>query len=97
MLSAAGVHIDAARLAEAVVNSMRRCASFGAPEFDPSNRALAAKVLDLERKIRDQIEANRPRPTAAQLRQAGTRRRRTTALQLRQHRPADPISAGEPA
>jgi general secretion pathway protein D len=70
MLSAAGVHIDAARLAEArgqldeALREFRRSS-----EFDPSNRALAAKVLDLERKIRDQIEANRPRPTAAQLRQ----------------------------
>jgi len=71
MLSAAGVHIDAARLAEArgqldeALREFRRSS-----EFDPSNRALAAKVLDLERKIRDQIEANRPRPTAAQLRQS---------------------------
>jgi general secretion pathway protein D len=70
MLSAAGIHIDAARLAEArgqldeALREFRR-----ASEFDPSNRALAAKVLDLERKIRDQIEASRPRPSASQLRQ----------------------------
>src|SRR5262245_31485989 len=70
MLSAAGLHIDAARLAEArgqldeALREFRR-----ASEFDPSNRALASKVLDLERKIRDQIEASRPRPTAQQLRQ----------------------------
>jgi general secretion pathway protein D len=71
MLSAAGLHIDAARLAEArgqldeALREFRR-----ASEFDPSNRALATKVLDLERKIRDQIEASRPRPSAQQLRQA---------------------------
>ncbi len=70
MLSAAGIHIDAARLAEArgqldeALREFRR-----ASEFDPSNRALPAKVLDLERKIREQIEASRPRPSAAQLRQ----------------------------
>ena len=69
MLSAAGIHIDAARLAEArgqldeALREFRR-----ASEFDPSNRALASKVLDLERKIRDQIEASRPRPSAQQLR-----------------------------
>ena len=71
MLSAAGLHIDAARLAEArgqldeALREFRR-----ASEFDPSNRALASKVLDLERKIRDQIEASRPRPSAQQLRNA---------------------------
>src|SRR5262245_25642887 len=69
MLSAAGIHIDAARLAEArgqldeALREFRR-----ASEFDPSNRALASKRLDLERKIRDQIEASRPRPSAQQLR-----------------------------
>jgi general secretion pathway protein D len=69
MLSAAGIHIDAARLAEArgqldeALREFRRSS-----EFDPSNRALASKVLDLERKIRDQIEASRPRPSAQQLR-----------------------------
>src|SRR5262245_42792692 len=69
MLSAAGIHIDSARLAEArgqldeALREFRRSS-----EFDPSNRALASKVLDLERKIRDQIEASRPRPSAQQLR-----------------------------
>jgi general secretion pathway protein D len=72
MISAAGVHIDAARLAEArgqlddALREFRR-----ASEYDPPNRAIAAKVLDLERKLRDQIESNRPRQTAQQLRQAG--------------------------
>jgi type II secretory pathway component GspD/PulD (secretin) len=41
-----------------------------ASEYDPPNRAIAAKVLDIERKLRDQIEASRPRPSASQLRQA---------------------------
>jgi len=41
-----------------------------ASEYDPANRAIAGKVLDLEHKIRDQIEQNRPRPSAQQLRQA---------------------------
>jgi general secretion pathway protein D len=72
MLSASGVHIDAARLAEArnqldeALREFRR-----ASEYDPANRQIAAKVLELERTIRDQIEASRPRPTAQQLRQAG--------------------------
>ena len=70
MISAAAVHIDAARVAEVrgqldeALREYRR-----ASEFDPPNRQIAQKVLDLERTIRDQIEANRPRPTAQQLRQ----------------------------
>ena len=70
MISAAAVHIDAARVAEArgqldeALREYRR-----ASEFDPPNRQIAQKVLDLERTIRDQIEANRPRPSAQQLRQ----------------------------
>jgi type II secretory pathway component GspD/PulD (secretin) len=72
MISAATLHIDAARIAEArgqldeALREYRR-----ASEFDPPNRQIAAKVLDLERTIRDQIEASRPRPSAQQLRQAG--------------------------
>jgi len=70
-LSAAGIHIDAARLAEARGQLDQALMEFRrASEYDPANRAIAGKVLDLERKIRDQIEQNRPRPTAQQLRQA---------------------------
>jgi len=70
-LSAAGIHIDAARLAEARGQLDQALMEFRrASEYDPANRAIAGKVLDLERKIRDQIEQNRPRPSAAQLRQA---------------------------
>ena len=69
-LSAAGIHIDAARLAEARGQLDQALMEFRrASEYDPANRAIAGKVLDLERKIRDQIEQNRPRPSAAQLRQ----------------------------
>src|SRR5678816_2575394 len=70
-LSAAGIHIDAARLAEARGQLDQALMEFRrASEYDPANRAIAGKVLDLEHKIRDQIEQNRPRPSAQQLRQA---------------------------
>ena len=70
-LSAAGIHIDAARLAEARGQLDQALMEFRrASEYDPANRAIAGKVLDLERKLRDQIEQSRPRPTAQQLRQA---------------------------
>ncbi len=71
MLSASGIHIDAARLAEARGQLDVALREFRmASEYDPPNRAIAAKVLDIERKLRDQIEASRPRPSAAQIRQA---------------------------
>jgi type II secretory pathway component GspD/PulD (secretin) len=70
-LSAAGIHIDAARLAEARGQLDQALMEFRrASEYDPANRAIAGKVLDLERQIRDQIEQSRPRPSASQLRQA---------------------------
>jgi general secretion pathway protein D len=71
MISASGLHIDAARLAEArgqldeALREFRR-----ASDYDPPNRTIAAKVLALERTIRDQAESTRTRPSAQQLRDA---------------------------
>jgi type II secretory pathway component GspD/PulD (secretin) len=71
MISASIQHLDQARVAEArgqleeALREYRR-----ASEFDPPNRQVAAKVLELERSIRDQIEATRQRPSAQQLREA---------------------------
>jgi len=72
MISASQDHLDRAQRAEArgqLEESLREYRR--ASEFDPSNRRIASKVLDLERTIRDQIEASRPRPTAQQMRDAG--------------------------
>jgi tetratricopeptide (TPR) repeat protein len=38
-------------------------------EFDTSNRLAASKVAELERTIRDRIEASRPRPRIEELRE----------------------------
>jgi Flp pilus assembly secretin CpaC len=71
MISASQGHLEAARIAEArgqlddALREYRR-----ASEFDPPNRQLAAKVLDLERTLRDQIEAQRPRQSIQALREA---------------------------
>jgi type II secretory pathway component GspD/PulD (secretin) len=68
MLNASIQHLDQARLLEArgqledALREFRR-----ASEFDPSNRQVAAKVLEIERRIRDQAEAARPTPTITQL------------------------------
>jgi type II secretory pathway component GspD/PulD (secretin) len=70
MISASQVHLDAARVAEArgqledALREYRR-----ASEFDPPNRQLAAKVVELERTLRDQIEAARPRNSVQQMRE----------------------------
>jgi general secretion pathway protein D len=70
MISASQVHLDAARVAEArgqledALREYRR-----ASEFDPPNRQLAAKVTELERTLRDQIEASRPRNSVQQMRE----------------------------
>ena len=71
MLSASMAHLDRARVAEArgqldeAVREYRR-----ASEFDPSNRQVAAKALEIERQLRDQIEAAQPRPSIQQMREA---------------------------
>ncbi len=70
MISASQLHLDAARVAEArnqlddALREYRR-----ASEFDPPNRQIASKVAELERALRDQLEAARPRNSVQQLRE----------------------------
>jgi len=70
MINASHEHLNQAQLAEArgeledALREYRR-----ASEFDPPNRQLAAKVLEIERRIRDQAEAQPPRNNIAQLRE----------------------------
>ena len=65
MLAASSAHLDQARIFEArnqlgdALREYRR-----ASEFDPPNRQIAAKATEIERRIRDESEANRPRPLA---------------------------------
>jgi general secretion pathway protein D len=65
------VHLDRARVLEArdqldeALREYRR-----ASEFDPPNRMIGGKVAELERRIRDRLEASRPRPSIQQLREA---------------------------
>ena len=70
MQSAAQAHISRAREMEekgaldVALNEYRR-----ATELDSTNRLAAAKVTELEKKIRDQIEATRPKPAIERLRE----------------------------
>ncbi len=69
MINAANLHLDQARVLEArgqleeALREYRR-----ASEFDPSNRLVSAKVLEMERRIRDLVEASRPQPSIQQMR-----------------------------
>jgi len=69
MINASHQHLNLAQLAEArgeleeALREYRR-----ASDYDPPNRQLAAKVIEIERRIRDQYEAQ-PRNNIAQLRQ----------------------------
>ena len=71
MIAASVQHLDQARLLEAreqledALREYRR-----ASEFDPSNRQIAGKVGEIERRIRDLAEASRPVPTIQQLQQS---------------------------
>jgi type II secretory pathway component GspD/PulD (secretin) len=71
MLSASAQHLDQARVFEArgqledALREYRR-----ASEYDPSNRQIAGKAGEMERRLRDLAEAQRPTPTIQQLQQA---------------------------
>jgi general secretion pathway protein D len=70
MISASLVHLDQARLYEArnmIEDALREYRR--ASEYDPPNRQIAAKVMELERSLRDQIEAAQPRPSIQTLRE----------------------------
>ena len=70
MINASNQHLDQARVLEArgqlddALREYRRAA-----QFDPPNRQVAAKVLELERRIREAVEASRPKPTITQMRE----------------------------
>ena len=80
LLSASLMHLDRARVLEVrgqfdeALREYRR-----ANEFDPGNRQVAGKVQELERTIRQQIEAAQPTPTITQMRE---RARQATAEPL---------------
>ena len=71
MLNASRVHFDNARALEgkdqldAALQEYRRTV-----EFDPGNTQAIDKIVQLERVIRDRIEAARPKPPIVQLRDA---------------------------
>jgi general secretion pathway protein D len=72
--AAATAHADRGRKAEEegrLDDALREYRK--ATELDPSNRQVAAKAADLERIIRERIEASRPRPEIDKLREQARR------------------------
>jgi type II secretory pathway component GspD/PulD (secretin) len=71
MINASARHLDQARLLEArgqIEDALREYRR--ASEYDPTNRQIAGKVIEMERRLRDLAEAARPMPTIQQLQQA---------------------------
>ena len=70
MVAASRAHLDRARefeqndQLEAALGEYRQ-----ASEYDPSNRLAVSKVAELERTIRDRVEASRPKPAIQELRE----------------------------
>ena len=74
MLAASQAHLDQARVAEARGNLEDARREYRrASEFDPPNRQVANKVVEIERRLRDLAEAAQPRNNLAQLRAEASR------------------------
>ncbi len=70
MVSASRLHLDQARILEARGQAEEALREYRlASQFDPPNRQVAGKVLELERQLRDQAEAGQSRSNIAQLRE----------------------------
>jgi type II secretory pathway component GspD/PulD (secretin) len=70
MLAASQHHLDQARVFEVRMQLDEALREYRrASEFDPPNRQVAGKVVEIEHKIRDQAEAAQPRSNIAQLRE----------------------------
>jgi general secretion pathway protein D len=78
MIAASARHLDQARVFEArgqIEDALREYRR--SSEYDPTNRQIAGKVLEMERRLRDLTEAARPSPRSSSCgRRRGSRRSR---------------------
>ena len=89
MLTASVQHLDQARLLEAreqFEDALREYRRAG--QYDPTNRQIAGKAVEMERRIRDMAEAARPQPTIQQL-QEGVRQNSEPLLNPASRDPLD--------
>ena len=70
MINASHGHLDQARLLEArgqLEEALREYRA--ANQFDPVSRSLAAKVREMERRVREELEASQPKPSLQLMRE----------------------------
>jgi type II secretory pathway component GspD/PulD (secretin) len=82
--ASAGKDFEAKGQLDAALREFRR-----ASEYDPSNRQLAAHAADLDRRIMEQIEANRPRPKIDTMRERARRLQPEPTLNPTSREPLD--------
>jgi general secretion pathway protein D len=81
MLEASRNHFDRARAQEAAGNVEQAIVSYRrVMEYDPGNRQAILKVTELERALRDQAEAARPRPPIDEMRERARRQAQAPLL-----------------
>jgi general secretion pathway protein D len=74
MVNASRHYLDRARILEARQGPEAALRAYRkASEYDPSNRQVVAKVIELERSIRDRAEAARPKPPIERMREQSRR------------------------
>lgn len=74
MQAAAGSHVVRAREYEAAGRPDEALREYRqASEFDPSNRSIAARAGELDRELRERLEASRPRPPIEAMREQARR------------------------
>ncbi|MBY0494289.1 MAG: hypothetical protein K2Y23_08730 [Cyanobacteria bacterium] len=74
MVEAANMYAERARQFEAAAQLDEALRAYRkAQEFEPSNRQLSSKAAELERTLRDRLEAAQPRPDIERLRQQARR------------------------
>lgn len=90
MLAASRIHVDRAREAEGKDDLEQAILEYRkSAEFDPSNRQAAQKAIDLERTVRDRLEAARPKPAIEQMREKARREGRVPDLNPASRAPID--------
>ena len=81
MQEAAGAHVARARAFVAAGQADEALREYRkASEFDPSNRSIAARAAELDRELRERLEAARPRPPIEAMREQARRNSQEPAL-----------------
>ncbi len=89
MINASSVHMDQARVFEARLQFEESLREYRrANEFNPTSRSIASKVQELERRVREQLEASQPKSSIQQMREKARREGPPPLLNLTTKLPA---------